>query len=176
MVQKARHCESSRSFAIFAVQDSRPPDRVQKLKGARSEAAKEVEAYKAKRDEEFKRFEAEVGCLSLVKESSLTSSYSYPSHIRTNLSRPCFCFCLPEMFTRLAFSVYPRGINLHTRSRRRAPFTAFQSDHFLPIHHRLHHQATTQRPGSGRHSEPRWGDQEDCGASRQVLTRRCTQT
>lgn len=35
-------------------------DRVQKLKDARSEAAKEIEAYKAKKEEEFKRFKSEV--------------------------------------------------------------------------------------------------------------------
>jgi V-type H+-transporting ATPase subunit G len=35
-------------------------DRVQKLKDARSEAAKEIEAYKAKKDEEFKKFESDV--------------------------------------------------------------------------------------------------------------------
>ncbi len=40
-----------------------PPhaDRVQKLKDARTEAAKEIEAYKAKREEAFKKFESEVG-------------------------------------------------------------------------------------------------------------------
>lgn len=35
-------------------------DRVQKLKDARSEAAKEIEAYKGRKDEEFKKFESEV--------------------------------------------------------------------------------------------------------------------
>ena len=35
-------------------------DRVQKLKDARSEAAKEIEAYKAKKDQEFKKFESDV--------------------------------------------------------------------------------------------------------------------
>ena len=35
-------------------------DRVQKLKDARSEAAKEIEAYKAKKEEDFKKFESGV--------------------------------------------------------------------------------------------------------------------
>jgi len=35
-------------------------DRTQKVKDARSEAAKEVEAYKAQKQKEFKQFEAEV--------------------------------------------------------------------------------------------------------------------
>ena len=37
-------------------------DRVQKLKDARSEAAKEIEEYKAKKEAEHKKFESEV-CL-----------------------------------------------------------------------------------------------------------------
>ena len=37
-------------------------DRVQKLKDARSEAAKEIEEYKAKKEAEYKKFESEV-CL-----------------------------------------------------------------------------------------------------------------
>ena len=35
-------------------------DRVQKLKDARTEAAKEIEAYKAKKEDEFKKFESDV--------------------------------------------------------------------------------------------------------------------
>lgn len=35
-------------------------DRLQKLKDARSEASKEIEAYKAAKDEEFRAFEASV--------------------------------------------------------------------------------------------------------------------
>ena len=35
-------------------------DRVQKLKDARSEAAKEIEEYKAKKEAEYKKFESEV--------------------------------------------------------------------------------------------------------------------
>ena len=35
-------------------------DRVQRLKDARSEAAKEIEAYKASKEQEFKAFEASV--------------------------------------------------------------------------------------------------------------------
>jgi hypothetical protein len=36
---------------------------VQKLKDARSEAAKEIEEYKSKKDAEYKKFESEV-CIS----------------------------------------------------------------------------------------------------------------
>ena len=36
------------------------PDRTQKVKDARSEAAKEVEAYKTQKDKDFKQFELEV--------------------------------------------------------------------------------------------------------------------
>lgn len=35
-------------------------DRTQRLKDARSEAAKEIEAYKAQKEQEFKAFEASV--------------------------------------------------------------------------------------------------------------------
>lgn len=35
-------------------------DRTQKFKDARSEAAKEVEAYKAQKEKDFKQFESEV--------------------------------------------------------------------------------------------------------------------
>jgi hypothetical protein len=35
-------------------------DRVQKLKDARSEAAKEIQAYKDSKDKEFKKFESDV--------------------------------------------------------------------------------------------------------------------
>lgn len=41
-------------------------DRVQKLKDARTEAAKEIEQYKAQKESEFKKFESDVsvvGCL-----------------------------------------------------------------------------------------------------------------
>ena len=41
-------------------------DRVQKLKDARSEAAKEIEEYKAKKEAEYKKFESEV-CLYVHK-------------------------------------------------------------------------------------------------------------
>lgn len=37
------------------------PDRVQKLKDARTEAAKEIEEYKAQKEAEFNKFESEVG-------------------------------------------------------------------------------------------------------------------
>lgn len=47
-----------------------PPDRTQKVKDARSEAQKEIEAYKKQKESEFKKFEAEV-CLPSL--SSLPS-------------------------------------------------------------------------------------------------------
>jgi hypothetical protein len=45
--------------------DGGPTDRVQKLKDARAEAAKEIEAYRAQKEKDFTSFEAEVsnGCL-----------------------------------------------------------------------------------------------------------------
>lgn len=49
-------------------------DRVQKLKDARSEAAKEIEAYKAKKDEEFKKFESEVSVRLSTKKQSIAVS------------------------------------------------------------------------------------------------------
>jgi hypothetical protein len=39
-------------------------DRVQKLKDARSEAAKEIEEYKSKKEAEYKKFETDVRALS----------------------------------------------------------------------------------------------------------------
>jgi len=39
-------------------------DRVQRLKDARAEAAKEIERYKSQKDAEFKKFESEVSLLS----------------------------------------------------------------------------------------------------------------
>jgi hypothetical protein len=39
---------------------------VQKLKDARSEAAKEIEEYKAKKEAEYKKFESEVCHLPIV--------------------------------------------------------------------------------------------------------------
>ena len=44
-------------------------DRVQKLKDARSEAAKEIEEYKAKKEAEYKKFETEVSTGVLRKSS-----------------------------------------------------------------------------------------------------------
>lgn len=41
-------------------------DRVQKLKDARTEATKEIDAYKQAKDQEFKAFEASV-CLAALQ-------------------------------------------------------------------------------------------------------------
>jgi V-type H+-transporting ATPase subunit G len=41
-------------------------DRVQKLKDARSEAAKEIEEYKSKKEAEYKKFETDVRALTLL--------------------------------------------------------------------------------------------------------------
>lgn len=41
-------------------------DRVQKLKDARSEAAKEIEEYKAKKEAEYKKFENEVSVVAQI--------------------------------------------------------------------------------------------------------------
>lgn len=40
--------------------DCSEPDRTKRVKEARDEAKKEIEAYKAKKEEEYKKFEAEV--------------------------------------------------------------------------------------------------------------------
>lgn len=48
--------------------DPLTPDRVQKLKDARSEAAKEIEAYKAKKEEEYKKFESDVSGVSVLAD------------------------------------------------------------------------------------------------------------
>lgn len=40
------------------------PDRTKKVKEARDEAKKEIEAYRKEKDEEFKKFESEVRLLS----------------------------------------------------------------------------------------------------------------
>lgn len=41
------------------------PDRVQKLKAAKADATKEIEAYKAKKEADLKQFEAEVSVVSI---------------------------------------------------------------------------------------------------------------
>jgi V-type H+-transporting ATPase subunit G len=41
-------------------------DRTQKVKDARSEAAKEIEAYKSQKEKEFKEFESEVCLLFII--------------------------------------------------------------------------------------------------------------
>ncbi|KAF8705298.1 V-type proton ATPase subunit G, partial [Rhizoctonia solani] len=45
--------------AAKIVQDARQSDRTQKLKDARTEAAKEIEAYKKQKEEEFKSLEGQ---------------------------------------------------------------------------------------------------------------------
>lgn len=40
--------------------DCSGPDRTKRVKEARDEAKKEIEAYKASKEEEYKKFEAEV--------------------------------------------------------------------------------------------------------------------
>lgn len=70
---------------------------MQKLKDARSEAAKEIEAYKAKKDEEFKKFESEVSGIvlshlapSFIASTSTTSKITgvlyYGYHAETQNS------------------------------------------------------------------------------------------
>lgn len=45
--------------------NDRGTDRTKRVKEARDEAKKEIEAYKAKKEEEYKKFEAEVRVHSL---------------------------------------------------------------------------------------------------------------
>ncbi|KAI9637021.1 H+-ATPase G subunit-domain-containing protein [Dioszegia hungarica] len=47
--------------------------RVQKLKDARSEAAKEIEEYRAKKDKEFKKFESEHTSQTTTSQSTIDS-------------------------------------------------------------------------------------------------------
>lgn len=49
-------------------------DRTQRLKDARSEAAKEIEAYKAQKEQEFKAYEASVRTI-------LSDQYEVPSKL-----------------------------------------------------------------------------------------------
>ncbi len=58
----------SRGFVLGCRCSPRPciADRVQRLKDARSEAAKEIEAYKASKDQEFKAFEASVRPVTMI--------------------------------------------------------------------------------------------------------------
>lgn len=42
-------------------------DRTQKVKDARTEAAKDIEAYKAQKEKDFKQFEAEVRHSMLIR-------------------------------------------------------------------------------------------------------------
>lgn len=62
-MQKARACEST-VFSLQSVVISplwiSSSDRTQKLKDARSEAAKEIEEIKANKEKEFKAFQQEV--------------------------------------------------------------------------------------------------------------------
>jgi V-type H+-transporting ATPase subunit G len=44
-------------------------DRVQKLKDARAEAAKEIEAYRAQKEKDFTSFESEVRNISACPQS-----------------------------------------------------------------------------------------------------------
>lgn len=61
-----------------------PVDRVQKLKDARSEASKEIEAYKKAKEEEFKAFEASVRAPSPCSRTLLTLYTA----CRDNVQRP----------------------------------------------------------------------------------------
>jgi hypothetical protein len=49
-------------------------DRVQKLKDARAEAAKEIEAYRAQKEKDFTSFESEVCNLSACPQSPATTT------------------------------------------------------------------------------------------------------
>jgi V-type H+-transporting ATPase subunit G len=49
-------------------------DRVQKLKDARAEAAKEIEAYRAQKEKDFTSFESEVCDVSACPQSLATTT------------------------------------------------------------------------------------------------------
>lgn len=62
-MQQARQCPLYRSLSTVTSTHAshfRTVDRVQRLKDARSEAAKEIEEYKKQKEAEFKAFEASV--------------------------------------------------------------------------------------------------------------------
>ena len=62
VVQQARQCKNngSRLGESSLTHLTTCSDRVQKLKDARAEASKEIEAYKKAKEDEFKAFEASV--------------------------------------------------------------------------------------------------------------------
>ena len=61
VVQEARQCMAlDPSWSIHSEHLSGCADRTQRLKDARSEATKEIEAYKAQKEQEFKAYEASV--------------------------------------------------------------------------------------------------------------------
>jgi hypothetical protein len=67
-----------------------PADRVQKLKDARSEAAKEIEAYKVQKQKDYEAYEAEVNTVPAfivtgVQSSNIALSHSTRArHLPTN--------------------------------------------------------------------------------------------
>lgn len=64
-------------------------DRTQKVKDARSEAAKEVEAYKAQKQKDFKQFESEVNSLEQVDTDSVAYWFQYSSRTGCEKGRRC---------------------------------------------------------------------------------------
>jgi hypothetical protein len=61
-------------------------DRVQKLKDARSEAASEIEEYKSKKDQEYKKFESEVSHIN--DEAGLIHGSIDMLHTRHHVANP----------------------------------------------------------------------------------------
>lgn len=71
-------------------------DRVQKLKDARSEAAKEIEAYKVQKQKDYEAYEAEVNtcsrlCTHLLEYTCMTAKHrSLPSAQEPDVDQPAF--------------------------------------------------------------------------------------
>lgn len=61
---------------MFELNTSCSPDRVQKLKDARTQATKEIEEYRKQKEQQFKSFEASVR----PPEASHSASSSLTSH------------------------------------------------------------------------------------------------
>lgn len=124
-------------------------DRGQKLKDARSEAAKEIEAYKSQKEEEFKKFESEVSGPSLVSRSWImgvafvgaTESRCMPADRSSSSHHP-------------TTSYQPTSTPIDLVPSLNSTLTAHLPNLIIPIHHRLNDKETTLRAGRGSREEP----------------------
>lgn len=60
-------------------------DRTKRVKEARDEAKKEIEAYRKQKDDEFKKFESEVRLSSRSLSSDQSSNYSMLTYLSTRV-------------------------------------------------------------------------------------------